>query len=163
MKARIKHADGAALTALAEQAAASSRRRKNLNLHEALDDPVQRFINAFEPDTYVRPHRHADKWELFVLLQGAAAVMTFDEIGRVDERVELNTANGARVIEIPQARWHTLVSLATGTVLFEVKRGPYDPNIPADYAPWSPAEGSAQASAYVGRLRQATPGTSVIS
>lgn len=155
--ARIKRIEPGDLEHLIAQAAASPRRRKNLNLHEALDDPIQRFLNDFEPGTYVRPHRHADKWELFVLIQGAAAVLTFDDDGRVSERVEVNAGTGARVVEIPAGAWHTLVSLAPATVLFEVKRGPYDPAAPAEFAPWAPAEGSATAGAFERRLRSAQP------
>ena len=158
MNARIKQIDPAAVRDLIAQAAASPRRRKNLNLHATLAEPVQRFVNAFEPGTYVRPHRHSDKWELFVLLQGAAAVLTFDDAGRVEERVELNGAEGARVVEIPQATWHTLVSLMPGTVLFEVKRGPYDPSVPADYAPWCPSEDDPEARSFERRLRYARRG-----
>lgn len=147
------------IAGLVAQASGSGRRRKNLNLHESLDDPIQRFVNDFEPGTYVRPHRHGDKWELFVLLQGAAAILTFDDDGRVQERVELNTVEGARIVEIPQATWHTLVSLAPATVLFEVKRGPYDPTAPAEFAPWAPGEGADQAIAFERNLRAAQPGT----
>lgn len=160
---RIKRVDAAAVRDLAAQAAASPRRRKNLNLHGTLDDPIQRFLNDFEPGTYVRPHRHADKWELFVLVQGAAAVLTFDDTGRVLERVELDAGDGARVVEIPEGAWHTVVSAAPGTVLFEVKRGPYDPAAPAEYAPWAPAEGDRRAQAFERRLREARPGERVSS
>jgi cupin fold WbuC family metalloprotein len=158
---RIKRVDPAALAELTAQATASPRRRKNLNLHDAPSDPVQRLLNDFEPDTYVRPHRHADKWELFVLVQGAAAVLTFDDTGRVLERVELNAAAGARVVEIPQATWHTLVSLAPGTVLFEVKRGPYDASAPVEFAPWAPAEGATNADALRACCVNAVPGECV--
>lgn len=156
----LKRVDSLALRDLIAQATASPRRRKNFNLHESLDDAVQRFLNDFEPGTYVRPHRHQDKWELFVLVQGAAAVLTFDDGGRVLERVEVS-ADDARVVEIPEATWHTLVSLASGTVLFEVKRGPYDPAHPAEYAPWAPAEGDPEAEAFERRLCAAHPGGSL--
>lgn len=162
MKERIKQINPATVRDLISQAATSPRRRKNLNLHATLDEPVQRFVNAFEPGTYVRPHRHSDKWELFALLQGAAAVLTFDDTGRVEERVEINGSEGARVVEIPQSTWHTLVSLMPGTVLFEVKRGPYDPSVPADYAPWSPDERDSQAPAFERRLQRAQPGEPVV-
>lgn len=159
MRSRIKQVGPAAVQALVAEAAASPRRRKNRNLHDTLNDPVQRFINAFEPGTYVRPHRHPDKWELFALLQGAAAVLTFDDAGRVLERVDVNADDGARVVEIPQATWHTLVSIEPGTVLFEVKLGPYDPSIPPDFAPWAPPEGDPGAVDFERRLRLVQPDT----
>ena len=47
-------------TLLAELSAAARlhpRRRLNRNLH-AMDDPSHRLLNAIEPGSYVRPHRH---------------------------------------------------------------------------------------------------------
>jgi cupin fold WbuC family metalloprotein len=154
----IKRVNAAALNQLAASAAASPRRRKNLNLHESPDDAIQRFLNDFEPGTYVRPHRHSGKWELFVLVQGRAAALTFDDGGRVVDRVELNGGDGARVVEIPESTWHSVVSLAPSTVLFEVKRGPFDPTVPAAYAPWAPAEDDPRAEAFERQLRDAEPG-----
>jgi cupin fold WbuC family metalloprotein len=148
----MKRVDAAALQQLTASAAASPRRRKNLNLHESPDDTIQRFLNDFEPGTYVRPHRHAGKWELFVLVQGRAAALTFDDSGRVLDRVDINADGGARVVEIPEFTWHSVVSLAPGTVLFEVKRGPFDPTIPAEFASWAPADDDPRARAFERQL-----------
>ena len=100
------------LAALSDKAAASPRRRANHNLHPELDDPVQRFLNAVEPGTYVRPHRHIDpvpKWEVFVALAGRIAILVFDDAGRVTERVEVSAAGPVRAVEIPAGAWHALV------------------------------------------------------
>ncbi len=153
----MKRIDTAALRMLAAEAAASPRRRKNLNLHETLDDPIQRLCNAFEPGTYLRPHRHGGVWELFTLLTGRAAVLTFDDTGRVTERVELG-ADANYVVEIPSATWHSLISFAPGTVLFEVKRGPYRPTGEHDFAPWAPKEGDARAATFVKWMASAVAG-----
>ncbi len=155
----MKRLDTAALRALSAEAAALPRRRKNLNLHESPDDPIQRLCNAFEPGTYLRPHRHTagGVWELFVLLTGRAAMLTFDDAGRVTERVELG-ADKNLIVEIPPATWHSLVSLAPGTVLFEVKRGPYRPTGEGDFAPWAPKEGDAQAGTFGTWMESAMPG-----
>jgi len=137
---RVKTIARADLVALSAQAAASSRRRQNLNLHPALDDPVQRLLNAFEPGTCIRPHRHTGKWELFARLTGRVALLTFDDAGVVQARAELDA--GTPIAEIPADTWHTLVALESGTVLLEVKPGPYAPLAPAGFAPWAPPEGS---------------------
>lgn len=142
----MKTVTRADLAALSAQAAASTRRRQNFNLHPALDDPVQRLLNAFEPGTYIRPHRHGEpgKWELFAWLAGRAALLTFDDDGVVQERVEFDA--GTPVVEIPAGTWHTLVAIEAGTVLLEVKPGPYAPLSPAGFAPWSPPEGGEAAA-----------------
>lgn len=68
------------LRGLSTEAARSPRRRKNLNVHPVLEDPVQRLFNALEPGTYACPHRHArdNGWELMVVVRGAFALLCFD-------------------------------------------------------------------------------------
>ena len=53
----------------------SPRLRMNYNFHEKLDDPINRLLNAMEPGTYLRPHRHLNpaKDEIFLLLRGKVA------------------------------------------------------------------------------------------
>lgn len=133
----MKQITDSSLAALARQAQASPRRRANLNLHERLDDPIQRLAIAMEPDTYVRPHRHPHTWELLYPLAGQFVVLHFDAAGRVTSRSSLGA--DCRVIETPAGVWHAVLSLVPGAVIFEVKHGPYMPVSEIDYAPWSPA------------------------
>jgi cupin fold WbuC family metalloprotein len=156
----MRRIDTARLERLSARAAASPRLRINDNLHPALEDPVQRLCNAMEPGTYVRPHRHLEpgKWELFVVLSGAAAVLEFDDSGLVTQRTELRGGGPVLAVEIAEATWHTIVALEPGTVLFEVKRGPYLPLSDKDFAPWAPAEGEPQVPRFLHWLLQAAPG-----
>ena len=137
----VSSADLAALVSAAQNA---PRLRKNLNLHPTLADPVQRLLNAFEPGTYVRPHRHGDpgKWEFFAILRGRALVLAFDAAGVLQERHALAPSAAVQVIEIAAGTWHTLAALESGTLLLEVKPGPYTPAGPQDFAPWAPPEGT---------------------
>jgi cupin fold WbuC family metalloprotein len=154
----LKTVTRADLAALSAAAAAAARRRKNSNLHPALDDPVQRLLNAFEPGTYVRPHRHqtSPKWELMARLAGHAVLLTFDDDGVVRDRIDIDA--DTPVIEIPVGTWHTLVAIETGTVLLEVKPGPYTAAAPADFADWSPPEGGDAAAALEAWCRTARAG-----
>lgn len=134
-----------------QEASVSSRRRKNLNVHLELADPIQRFFNVVCAGTYVRPHRHAHgRFELFVLLSGGAGVLVFDEQGEVAE-THLLAPDALAAVEIPGGVLHTVVSLAPRTVLFEVKPGPYRSLTDKDFAPWAPAEGEPQAADLVAR------------
>ena len=45
----------------------SPRLRMNYNFHERLDDPINRLLNAMEPGTYLRPHRHLNPIRLLLL------------------------------------------------------------------------------------------------
>jgi len=130
--------------ALMEQAVASARQRANHNIHPTLDDPVQRFFNAMQPGTYVRPHRHTTplRWEMFLVLQGRLAILQFDGEGRVEERQELVAGGPVFGAELEAGCWHTLVVLEPALV-FELKEGPYSTMTDKDFARWAPAEGDA--------------------
>jgi len=157
---RMKMVTSAILTELSTTATGARRRRANHNLHPQLDDPIQRLLNAVEPSTYVRPHRHAapPRWEAFVALTGRAAVLLLDDEGTVTARAEIAPGGPVLVVEIEAGTWHSLVSLVSGTVLLEVKPGPYVPVTDKDFAAWAPAEGAPGAAGLVTWLERAAVG-----
>ena len=118
----------------------SPRLRMNYNFHERLDDPINRLLNAMEPGTYLRPHRHLNpaKDEIFLLLRGKVAVFLFDEEGNITEKTILNPKEGAYGAEIKAGTWHGLLVLESGSVIYKIKQGPFAPLAPENLAPWSP-------------------------
>ncbi len=155
-----KHFLAEDLSRLQRLARESKRLRANQNFHPEATDPIQRFFNALEPYSYIRPHRHVDppNWELLLLVRGAGAVLLFDERGKVDRILELDSASGNLAVEIPPEIWHTLVARQSGTVFFELKPGPYAPFSDKDFAPWSAPEGTERADRLGLWFRQASPG-----
>lgn len=142
------------------QAITSPRRRQHRNIHSDYADPCQRFFNAIEPDSYLRPHRHgpAQGVETMIAVRGVMALVVFDEEGKIKhiqrfgagpQAANPNVATGT---EIPPGYWHTVVSLESGSVLLEVKAGPFDPSAPKFPAPWSPEEGTPEANVYLDEL-----------
>ena len=129
-----------------EKAKESPRRRMNYNFHEELDDPINRLINAMEPDTYLRPHRHLnpDKEEIFILLRGKVAVFLFDDAGQVTDKIVLDPQAGVYGAEIKAGVWHGLLVLESGSVIYEVKQGPFAPLAAENFAPWSPEPDDSQ-------------------
>lgn len=139
------------------QAKQSPRLRMNYNFHEHLDDPVNRLLNAMEPGTYIRPHRHLHpaKEEIFLVLRGKAILFVFDDEGNITSQLQLNPEKGAYGAELPAGTWHSLLVLESGTVLYEVKAGPFAPLSPDDLAAWSPdAEDKDKVWEYMRFLRQ---------
>lgn len=149
----IKVIDRKLLEKTSEKAAASPRRRMNYNFHE-LSDPVQRMLNAIEPESYIRPHRHLDpdKMEMFIVLKGRGAVITFDDDGQVLECFKLDADGETLGLEIPPGVWHTVVSMEVGTVFLEIKDGPYLPSTDKDFAEWAPLPDTPEADRYLAGL-----------
>jgi cupin fold WbuC family metalloprotein len=146
--------DLALLDGLTQRAQHAPRRRANHNFHRDLADPINRMLNAMEPGTYVAPHKHQqpDKREAFLVLRGRVLVVEFTETGQVTDWQVLDPAAGAFGVEVPPRTYHTLAALEPGTVLYELKDGPYDATTDKVFAPWAPAEGAPGASEYLAAL-----------
>jgi cupin fold WbuC family metalloprotein len=139
---------------LSEEARKTPRRRLNRNLHR-MDDPVHRLLNAIEPGSWVRPHRHLDppRSETVLVVAGALGVVLFDEDGTVKETVKLEAGGEVFGVDLDAGTWHGLVALVPGTVFFETKPGPYVTPAPPDWVPWAPGEGEPGAEAAEEALR----------
>ena len=105
----------------------SSRFRMNYNFHKSLDSKAQRLLNALEPGTILPIHRHRNTSETYILLRGRLNVILYSDKREVINTFELNQKAGVFGIDIPVNQWHTIEVLETGTVIFEVKDGPYTP------------------------------------
>ena len=136
----MKIIDKALIDRTTEQARKESRLRKNYNLHERLCDPVNRLLNALEPGTYVPAHRHSHpaKDETVFVLRGNIVSVIFDDAGNIIERAVIDPAHGVYGFDIPAGQWHGLLVRESGTVVFEVKKGPFTPLTEEDIAPWTP-------------------------
>lgn len=146
MTAEIQRLDQSLFNRVAAEARSLPRLRCNHNLHQEAD-PVQRFLNALQPGTYVRPHRHLRRrpgagFECFVLLQGAIGVLLLDGQGVVRQRERLEAGGALQGLQIPEGSYHTLVALRPDSVMLEIKEGPYDPSGDKDFLASFPLEGS---------------------
>ena len=143
------------LDQLSELARHNPRQRKNWNLHPYDDFPAHRLLNAMEPSSYIRPHRHLDpnKDETFMIVRGRLGILIFADDGTVVERLRLDAEGDNLGVDIPAGVFHTAVSLQEGTVFFEAKAGPFRPLAEEETASWAPEDGSAQAAAYLDALK----------
>lgn len=156
----MKVFDAGYLNALIDEAKSNSRLRQHRNVHESYDDPSQCLLNAIEPDSYIRPHRHASdpKEERLFALRGSMALVVFDDAGNVTDIVNFGTErygnNLALGASVSSHQWHTVIALQEGSVLCEVKAGPFDPTQPKDLASWAPGEGTDMANDYLKHLHE---------
>ena len=134
------------------QARTSPRLRMNYNFHPELTDPVQRLLNALEPWTYIRPHKHTTKEESFVLLRGTILAVVFNDDGTIRDHAILSAASGILGIEFEENSFHMLTSLETGSAVFEIKEGPFVPHTEGSSAPWAPQEGTSEAKVFLEKV-----------
>ena len=129
--------DNTLLNNLTSQAQASPRLRMNLDLRTSSEDTSQRMLNAIEPGSVVPVHRHRNSSETLVVLRGRVVEEYYNSEGVLEECIELAACGDARAesvmtdvacaLNIPAGQWHALRALESGTVILEMKDGPYEP------------------------------------
>lgn len=119
--------DTSVLDNLTAQAKVSPRLRMAMDLRNTPEDGSQRMLNALEPGTVMPIHRHLESSESVVLLRGKIKWIFYDEEGNETESIILDANGEPRMLNAEKGRWHSLVCLEEGSVLFECKDRPYHP------------------------------------
>ena len=121
------------LDKLTEEAKSSPRLRMNMDLRNTTEDKSQRMLNAIEPGSPLPIHRHKNTSETVVCLRGRLVEEYYDELERIcTDAIELSPNGPVVALNIPAGQWHTVRALESGTVIMEVKDGPYEPAGPED-------------------------------
>ena len=143
--------DKSLLNRVSQQAKESSRGRMNYNFHKEYSDTLQRLLNAIEPYSYIQPHKHEnpDKREIFTVLRGRLLVVEFDNQGEIADHMIVDPKEGSFGAEIPERIYHAIYALEPGTIVYEVKDGPYSPIDDKNFASWAPKEGSPETTEYI--------------
>ena len=115
------------LDGLSEQAKVVPRLRMAYDLRNSPEDLSQRMLNALEPGTFMPIHRHHASSETVVILRGKIEWVFYDDNGVETERVTLDAKGEPRMLNVERDRWHSLVCLEEGSVLYESKNGAYQP------------------------------------
>lgn len=123
----------AILDKLTAEAKASPRLRMNMDLRNSSEDQSQRMLNAIEPGSPLPIHRHQKTSETVVCLRGRLVWEFYDELERIcTERIELSPNGEVVALNVPAGQWHTVKALESGSVIIEMKNGPYEPMGPED-------------------------------
>ena len=117
------------LEELKRKAAQAPRRRFRLCLHQSHKDPIQEMVIVFCKDSRVAPHRHVQKGESFLVLEGELDVVHFDDDGNVTKKVALGAPGSGKpfLYRFPGSDWNTVVPRSDFVVLHETSPGPFDP------------------------------------
>jgi len=133
---------------------ASSRGRTNHNFHDGPADPLQRMLNSMQPGTYLQPHKHEnpDKREVFIALTGKFVVVQFNDDGSIADHMVLDPSKNDVAAEMKARIYHTIISLAPDSIIYELKDGPYSPLDDKNFATWAPTEGNPECSQYLNSI-----------
>jgi len=148
----IIEVDGMMIATLINEAEKEPKRRARLNLHTSDEDPIHEMIIAFRKDSLNMPHRHVGKSESMHVMQGQVDVVTFNDEGKVLQRIRLShSGTGPSVFRMGAPIWHTVIPVTDVVVVHETTNGPFVPGKNMEIPPWAPAE--SELAAWVDKLR----------
>ena len=119
--------DNKILDELSAAAKINPRLRQAMDLRNCPEDLSQRMLNALEPGTIIPIHQHHASSETVVVLRGKIEWIFYDNEGKETEMAVLDANGDLRMLNVEKDRWHSLVCLESGSVLYESKDGPYHP------------------------------------
>ena len=135
------HLGVSAINELIESAKETERQRARLCIHPSDDALVQQMFIVHPAGAYVRPHRHNNKAESMLILQGEVDYLSFTSSGELVERVELaDYHSGYPFFQMtPPGVYHSLIIRTKWLVFIEVTSGPFSKG-DSNFAPWSPED-----------------------
>ena len=148
--------DAEVIAFLKRAAAKSPLRRARFCAHLSPDAEQHDMLIVSHRDTYVTPHRHLNKSETFVLLEGAAEIILFDEHGAVEKTIKMGTpASGHPFFyRMPPRQFHSLSIDSELLVFLENTKGPFNLD-DTEHASWAPDYKDAEnGKAYIASILQ---------
>lgn len=115
--------------------------RTRICVHRDAEDRLQEMFIIQSQKTYIRPHKHLDKVESLLVLEGSADAVFFDDAGDITQVVPLGVYESGDhfFYRIGSAVYHSLVIYTSTFVFKEATLGPFD-KARTMFAPWSPEE-----------------------
>ena len=113
--------DNKILDGLTAKAKENPRLRQSMDLRNSAEDKSQRMLNVMETGTVMPIHRHRKSSETVVILRGKIRWLFYDDQGRITESTELRSDGEVRMLNVEKDRWHSLLCLESGSVLYESK------------------------------------------
>ncbi len=111
---------------LKARASESDRRRSRICAHVSPSALVHEMLIAHHRTCYVRPHRHPEKAESLLVVEGRARAVFFDDGGTVESVLELGEPpHGTFAYHVGAGRYHSLLIESDWLIFLEVGQGPF--------------------------------------
>jgi cupin fold WbuC family metalloprotein len=123
-------------------AAANPRKRSRLCVHPSPTASLHEMFIVHGREAYVRPHRHLNRQEGFMVLEGHADLLTFSDSGDLLKAVRMDL--NCFYTRLNEPTYHMLRIRSEWLVFYEATSGPFN-SAETDFAKWSPHESNSAA------------------
>jgi cupin fold WbuC family metalloprotein len=124
---------------LIASAGETARQRIRLCAHKSSDDRLHEMFIVHPRGAYVRPHRHRNKSESMLIVQGTVDFLMLDDDGRLTDVIQMGEYGSGRTFYYRSDTpiYHTLLITSDVLLFLEITNGPFD-RADTIFAPWSP-------------------------
>ncbi|EMJ47982.1 WbuC family cupin fold metalloprotein [Leptospira santarosai] len=119
----------------------TKRKRARICSHPNSNEFLQEMFIVHPKGTYVRPHKHINKSESMMILEGEVDFITFEETGEIDRVLNMGSYNTGKIFydSMRSSIYHTLLIRSEWLVFLEITKGPFKKE-DTIFASWSPEE-----------------------
>jgi cupin fold WbuC family metalloprotein len=133
--------DRSAIETLKNLAKKNPRQRIRFCSHQTSEELTHEMFIVHPKNAYVRPHKHLNKIESMMVLQGEVDYISFDEQGKIRDKILMGDFVSGKVFynSIRTDIFHTLIIRSEWLVFLEITKGPFRKEDSA-FADWSPCD-----------------------
>jgi len=124
---------------LIHKAKITPRNRVRFCSHASSDESVHEMFIVHPKGAYVRPHKHLNKPESMLVIEGKVDFFIFDDSGDIKEKVSMGDYNSGMPFysSTRLADFHSMIIHSEWLVFLEITRGPFNKE-DTIFAEWSP-------------------------
>jgi cupin fold WbuC family metalloprotein len=119
-------------------------KRSRICAHKDNEDLIHEMIIHFSKDSYIRPHKHINKTESYLILEGEVDLIYFNDDGKIIESHSLFSYKNAKenqnfYIRTSNMLFHTLYIKSDYLLMLEITNGPFNKK-ESIFAEWAPTQ-----------------------
>ena len=123
----------------------TKRQRVRYCIHPTPSESVHEMFITHPKGAYVRPHKHLNKPESMMIIEGEADYVVFDGEGNIKEKISMGSYQSGKPFyqSTRVDAFHSLVIHSEWLVFLEVTQGPFNIEDTV-FAKWSPMESAGE-------------------
>ena len=128
---------------LVEISKTTSRGRLRLCAHETVNESVHEMFIVHPKGAYIPPHKHLEKSESILVLDGEVEYFTFSDDGVVNQRISMGDYRSGKsfFFRLQKPLFHSMLILSETLTFLEITKGPFNPTDTVE-AGWAPNKNS---------------------
>ncbi|MEO0534988.1 MAG: WbuC family cupin fold metalloprotein [Cyanobacteria bacterium P01_A01_bin.123] len=126
---------------LKQAASLNPRQRVRFCAHASAQEIVHEMVIVHPKNAYVRPHKHLNKPESMLVIEGSVDYIIFNNDGGIKEIISMGDYRSGKPFyqSIREAIYHTLIIQSEWLVFLEITKGPFQREDTV-FADWSPVD-----------------------